>query len=119
MPTIHDLERHSYISIVDIVKHMLGHGMSFDTIQSYKSLSDNNVSCIGQSMRAKEILNNSAIRFPDGNVMPLWIIEWSDDFDPNDSIKSTNSVWMKTITISVPHKITKNLIYTRILFLLD
>ena len=109
MPTIHDLERHSYISIIDIVKHMLGHGMSFDTIQSYKSLSDNKVSCIGQSMRAKEILNNSAIRFPDGNVMPLWIIEWSDDFDPNDSIKANRgSVWLKTVTICMPPRITKN-----------
>lgn len=38
MATIHDLERQFYINIVDIVKHMLGHGMSFDTLQSYKSL---------------------------------------------------------------------------------
>lgn len=60
-------------------------------------------------MRAKEILNNNAIRFPDGNVMPLSIIEWSNDFDPDDSIKANRClVWLKTVTICLPPRITKN-----------
>ena len=71
MPTIRNLECHSHISIVDIVKHMLGDGMSFDTIQSSRNMANNNVSYIGQSLRANEILNNSNRRFPDGNVIPL------------------------------------------------
>jgi hypothetical protein len=31
----------------------------------------------------------------------LWLTEWSDDFEPNDSVKSNRgSVWLKTLTVS-------------------
>ena len=46
-------------------------------------------------------------RFPeDSIVITVWMNEWSDDFDPYDSIKSNRfSVWLKTITIAPPHGI--------------
>ena len=41
------------------------------------------------------------------------MIKWSDDFDPNDSIKNPNSVWMKTLTVATTHNIKRNVhLYT-------
>ena len=75
MPTIQTLSNHAYISIVDIIRHMLGHGMIFDKINPVKNSFTNITSSISQSSRAIEIWENSRKRFPNGNVIPIWIIE--------------------------------------------
>jgi len=113
IPHIENLANHAYISPIDIIRNILGHGLPLDTIKEHslnnKETSPLNISRISQSAIAQDIFKNSINRFQNNmNTIVLWINEWSDDFDPNDSIKTLNSVWMKTITISVPHKITKN-----------
>ena len=109
MPTIQTLSNHTYISIVDIIRHMLGHGMIFDKINPVENSFTNITSSISQSSRAIEIWPKSRLRFPNGNVIPIWIIEWSDDFDPNDSIKSSRgSACVKTVTIGTPSGIKNN-----------
>ena len=102
-PHIHELKNHAYVSIIDIVKDLLAHGLPVDQFLEDKD-PPKNVVRILHSLHALEIYKNALKRFPHGNVLPLWIIEWSDDFDPNDSVKNNRgSIWLKTVTISVPH----------------
>jgi hypothetical protein len=49
-------------------------------------------------INAKTRLNNSST--PQMPIIPIFITFWSDDFDPNKSIKNNRqSCWIKTITI--------------------
>ena len=51
---------------------------------------------------ALERLKNFPIQYINCEIKPILITMWSDDFDPNKSIKSNrNSVWIRTITINV------------------
>jgi hypothetical protein len=59
---------------------------------------------IFNSIRVKDILNNAMERVKNIDnelpTIPLFLTLWSDDFDPNKSIKNNRqSVWIKTITI--------------------
>ena len=38
----------------------------------------------------------------------MYIIEWSDAFEPNHMKNNRNSVWVKTVTVSPVHKMSNN-----------
>ena len=68
IPCIQNLTNHAYISPIDIIRNILGHGLPLDKIQD--SVSDNkgyfntnNVSMISQSAHCKKILENAKKRF--------------------------------------------------------
>ena len=107
IPPVEELKEHSYVSPIDVIKDILGHGLPFDLISQPQYLSGAFplVTRIGESQRANEIKTNANLLYPLNNdVIPLWIIEWSDDFAPTNSLRaSKNSVWLKIITVSPPH----------------
>ena len=107
IPPVQELKEHSYISPIDVIKDISGHGLPFDVISQPQYLSGDFslVTQIGESQRANEIKTNANLLYPLNNdVIPLWIIEWSDDFAPNNSKRATkNSVWLKIITVAPPH----------------
>ena len=104
IPKIHELEDHAYISPIDVIRDIMGHGLPLDEIKAITH-EKQQVTKISESQRAIEIYQNFLQRFPDdSSAISIWINEWSDDMDPMDSIKSNrNSVWIKTITVSPPH----------------
>jgi hypothetical protein len=59
-------------------------------------------------------MHRRAFQISNGDdIMVLWIIEWSDDFDPNDSIKANRGgVWIKTVTICAPISNTRSITNT-------
>ena len=60
---------------------------------------------IFKTNRVKNIINKAKTRLvnstvPQRPIIPLFLTFWSDDFDPNKSIKNNRqSVWIKTMTI--------------------
>jgi len=102
-PTIKSLRNnHSYVSLIECIADLLGHSESvIDEITP--NIGDISlISTMSQSSRAQEILqqcNNQFTNQPQRHI--LYLIEWSDDFEPSSSIKDNRGgAWMKTITIS-------------------
>ena len=63
---------------------------------------DNNILTLKNTDRIKEIVDHAIGKSKnnDINCVPLFLKMWSDDFDPNRSVKANRqSIWMKTITI--------------------
>ena len=66
----------------------------------YHERTTSSVSSIYNSKAVIDIMKNVESMY-EGNVLVLIGIEFSHDFDPNNSIKSNRqSVWMKSLTIS-------------------
>jgi hypothetical protein len=73
------------------------------------------VSHFFQSVMGKMILRNCQQRILSQSVqtsmpvLPIILIFWSDDFEPNKSIKSNRqSVWIKTVTLIVKNDTNEN-----------
>jgi hypothetical protein len=101
---------HSVVSILDVVADfLLKEDNLINDIYNYDMIVNNFVTSndmhIFKTSRVKEIINKAKTRLatsstPQIPIIPLFITFWSDDFDPNKSIKSNRqSVWIKTITI--------------------
>lgn len=111
IPIIQQQKDHSYVSLLDCVADFL---IRKDNI--IKSLTDwddyINDALLRHDMhlfvsnRVIKIINDSKQRLLLNcldntlTMVPIFITFWSDDFDPNKSIKSNRqSVWIKTVTI--------------------
>lgn len=101
-PSVKNIGEHAYASLTDCVVDLLGHGISIGLIEGDSS--SDNVCTLSESLRAKTIAKNCQKKSLTNNTLCLYVVEWSDAFEPSSSIKSNRgSVWLKTITISPPH----------------
>lgn len=107
IPPVQELKEHSCVSPIDVTKDILGHDLPFDLTSQPQYLSGDFplVTRIGESQHANKIKTNANLLHPlNEDVIPLWIIEWSDDFAPTNSPRaSKNSVWLKIITVAPFH----------------
>jgi hypothetical protein len=113
IPECRMLQKHSYVSIVDCIEDFLTRNeVSLVTIDDWETvLIDNNKvdnMFIFNSERTNEILENGRRRellelnhsIDENKCLPLFLKFWSDDFDPNRSVKQNRqSVWIRTCTI--------------------
>ena len=109
IPDVKFIKGHSTVSILDVVSdYLLKQDNLIDNITNYDTIIDSNITTnnmhIFNSIRVKEIMNNALerVNVVDNKLLtiPLFLTLWSDDFDPNKSIKNNRqSVWIKTITI--------------------
>jgi len=98
-PQVHVIGGHAYVSLKDWVADILAHGYEVDVITPMTD-GDTSAVSISQSARAQRILRNAERSHTNIKVLPLYLIEWSDGFEPPNSIKSNSgSCWIKTITI--------------------
>ena len=105
IPEIEKIGDHTYLSIIHIISDILAHGHSIANITS--PINDNVTSlCSSPLVRnIKERGNYLHEGFP---VVNLYIIEWSDAFEPNHMKNNRNSVWVKTVTVSPVNKMSNN-----------
>ena len=89
-----------------LLTYVLASGYSYNkTIQGGTSdCESNKIASLGTSPVAQSIRRRALRRAEDENsVLPLvilYIIEWSDAFEPNITKTNRGSVWIKTVTIS-------------------
>ena len=101
-PSVQMIDAHGYIPLQDVIADVLAHGIPTDVIPECEQ--QDVVHSLGQSRMATAIRSRASFSLIERHpVLPIWINEWSDDFDPNRSTKSNRaSVWMKTISIGWP-----------------
>ena len=88
-----------YVSVVEIVKDFLVHGYPRDESRD-RFLDDDEVGCISKSPAGWQIFETGKHNHMLGGnsaapLTILWITEWSDDFDPNNTKDNRGSVWIK------------------------
>lgn len=110
IPDIKLVSCHSTVSIVDVIADFLlkQRGLIND-IYNIDNIVENipniNNMHLFKSVRIQEIISNAKLRLSQAPnkqipIIPIFIVFWSDDFDPNKSIKNNRqSVWIKTTTI--------------------
>ena len=111
IPDVITFEGHSYVSIIDCVADFLIRKENIITnINKWDDIVNRHITdkqmhiftCNRTKemiLDAKERLQNASLEntFP---LIPIFINFWSDDFDPNKSIKANRqSIWIKTATI--------------------
>ena len=109
-PKVNEYKDHSMISIRSCISDFLRSGRRpKEPKRSYSS--NDTVSSIYECHRAHEILNRANeiySNYESKDYLVVLGILWSDDFDPNTSIKSNRgSVWIKTLTF-VSDNVNKN-----------
>ena len=116
-PRAFEKENHSCVSIESIINHLLAFGVQFSLINS-KQNDDNDqfASSITLTKEATDIKERITRDYPNhiktGFPLILYVILWSDDFEPNVTRKNRNSVWLKTITICPPENLKTSSLYT-------
>jgi hypothetical protein len=121
IPNVVMLGDHSYVSLIDCVADFLiRRDDIISNIQDWHSnLYQNKIyddMHVFSCERVKEILNEANVRLSNSmlkntfQLVPIFITIWSDDFDPNKSIKSNRqSIWIKTVTIFSMSKTCKKI----------
>ena len=102
--TVRTVGEHAYVSLNDCMVDLLGHGIPIGLIEDDST--SQMVRTISESIRAKSIARRGQIMAGLGgdSSLCLYVVEWSDAFEPSSSVKSNRgSVWLKTVTISPPH----------------
>ena len=100
-PKVDEHDNHSFVTIRSCINDFLSSGKLPKKHRANQN-KDDMISCITESKRAYEIYNKAHQMYYDKSsdeVLVILGILWSDDFDPNTSIKSNRgSVWVKTLT---------------------
>ena len=107
------LNNHSIVSIIDCISDCIAHGecsiISYDNLIQLSEVTTNSkYDSLCNSIVLKSIINNTKQRmlsqsiddhFP---IINVFVILWSDDFEPNNSIKSNRqSAWIITCTLII------------------
>ena len=103
---------HSYVKLSDVLANELGKAVSFDDYDFYTKLQigdKEEIPSVSATPHAKELLMRMQAKqlsiesdVDDEFIMYLWLREWRDDFDPNNTKSSRNQVWCNTFTICPP-----------------
>jgi hypothetical protein len=109
---------HAYVSIIDVIAHVLATDTPVEALQSKTSMGHDNtferymdfkteVYTPVSRTTAARILSMELHKGSEGkNVLYLFMKEWSDDFDPSHTKSNRAQVWIKTFTISPPTRKT-------------
>ena len=109
IPTVNDLHDHAYLTIKEALQHFLCFQSNIDgmltesTCRSYKNIISNSSSipkekiCDSIRSKVKQNLHESSI-----SPLIIYIILWSDDFEPNNVKQHKKSTWIKTVTFAPP-----------------
>ena len=113
-----DSGSHAYVSLTDLLANELAKATRYDDFEFLAKLHvlpSNSVPSISSTECAKRLLIKmkeiSGVS-PNGEltedefVIFLWLREWRDDFDPNNTKSSRNQAWCNTYTISPPSDTT-------------
>ena len=113
IPRSTDDSTHSFVSLKDLLANEIGKATRYDEYDFMAKVyvgNDHSVPSISSTSLAKRMLiqmkekEDMELNKPstDEYTIYLWVREWRDDFDPNNTKSSRNQVWCNTYTISPP-----------------
>jgi hypothetical protein len=109
MPAIEKVGSHRYISLEENIRDLLGHGLRTEVISIGECDQKRRLSDSDYCKVALEKCEKKGV-YP---VIPLFLTEWSDGYDPNGTSKANRaSVWIKLVTLSAPHDKRNDVGYT-------
>ena len=116
-PRAFEKDNHSCVSIESIINHLLAFGVHFSLIDPEQDDTEDQIaSSLSLTKEAIDIKERIRSNYPNhvktGFPLILYVILWSDDFEPNQTRKNRNSVWLKTITICPPASLKTSSLYT-------
>ena len=98
-PEVNMIDGHSYVSVRQCILYILGCGKMPEEVCQSNTVQVKNIS---MSRMYKDVYQRAIAANPDvpsDNLMVLMGLSWSDDFDPNSSIKANRgAVWIRTVT---------------------
>ena len=98
-PKVKLISEHSYVSPRQCISHFLGSGKM---PHNMKNTYCQKIRLLTESRVCKEVYKRACTANPNisrEDLIVLIEITWSDDFDPNSSIKANRgAVWIKTLT---------------------
>ena len=111
---------HSFVSLTDLLANEFGKATEFDQFEFYTTIQlgpHDRVPSVSSTMCANSLYitlkechkeTDEAQHEAQGEsfVIYLWLREWRDDFDPNNTKSSRNQVWCNTFTLSPPQQST-------------
>ena len=111
---------HAYVSLKDLLANKLAKATTFDKFEFTSKVvletddepqtKSSTPAAYDLFMELKGCSDDSSHNSSQDEVSPpkfilfLWITEWRDDFDPNNTKSSRNQVWVHTYTICPPGK---------------
>lgn len=100
------------IRLRDCLQNFLAYGYPLSTIPPPQS-DDGRVSNIAESEYCRARLREIEKLYPDGPVLVVWMLEWSDGYDPHGFSKANRgSSWIKVVTFVPPPKYYNSVQYT-------
>ena len=104
---------HAYVSLSDLLANEIGKATKYDDFEFHTKLQlldTDQVPSVSTTPIAKKLFmkmkhSSTSLNDPgssDSFILYLWIREWRDDFDPNNTKASRNQVWCNTYTVSPP-----------------
>lgn len=94
IPTVQTIQEHAYVSLRDVISHILAFDIAVDPILE-RSRSTTNVSLRTETVLAQNIYEQMKSGHSERCQLILPITEWSDDFEPNTQEKqNSGSVWV-------------------------
>jgi hypothetical protein len=101
-PSVKKVVDHGYVSGKDNVSHLLAFSSKYRCMMTSDIAErlNSHVHHISESDAVREVLGRAAIACGGNDIVVLFCMEWSDDFDPATSSKQNHrSCWIKTITV--------------------
>ena len=109
IPHIEEVDDHAYVSIKECVRHFLCFEQHIDGMLINK-VSNNYLNIISASKGVCIApISDDIRRSVKANIGPLlspliiYVILWSDDFEPNNVKQHKKSTWIKTVTFAPPY----------------
>ena len=92
---------HSFVGLTDLLANQLARGTTFEKFyfESNVQFPPKDATTLSTTPSAYKLFLDLKEDDDDQYVLYLWYKEWSDDFDPNNTIASINQVWSNTFTI--------------------
>ena len=99
-PTCHVSEYHAFVHLRSVIEHYIGFGYHMD--DNHLSNQHRPSSTILQCPEVMSIHKKTMSNIDDSKKMStimLFLMIWSDDFEPSANMMNKHSTWMRTVTI--------------------
>jgi len=111
-PSVRLIDEHAYVSLHDCVADLLGHGLDVQHISEIDPL-DAAVIDASKCHFSQQIYARGSQLHVSKPFLCLYIMEWSNSFEPSTSSKANRgSCWIKTVKISPMNRDLHNLTNT-------